>query len=146
MVLADGSYTYTHVTLDPSTLRPRPKSPGINLPASVVIDAKEFSEVIKSMAVIGDKIRMGIKGSALEISTEGDTDKLVKEIKCQEGHANVVEAKSLYSIDYLKDVAKAMKDAANITVHMNDNHPVRFDFEIEGMECSYMIAPRIEAD
>jgi len=42
-------------------------------------------------------------------------------------------------------IAKAFKDAGDITVHMNSDHSVRFDFKIMGMECSYLIAPRIEA-
>ncbi len=46
----------------------------------------------------------------------------------------------------MRDIAKAMKDAGTITVYVGQDHPIRFDFEIEDIEGSFMIAPRLEAD
>lgn len=146
IVFSDGKYTYTHTPLDPSTLRKRAGGPSLTLPASVVIDAKEYNETIKAMGVIGDKVKFTIKGTTLELSTEGDTDLIQKELESQDGTLNAATASSLFSLDYLKETARAMRDAGKITVHAGQDHPVRFDFEIDGIECSYVIAPRIEGD
>ena len=146
IVFSDGKYTYTHVPLDPTTVRKRPNPPTINLPASVVIDAKEYNETIKAMGIIGDKVRVTIRGKTLELSTEGDTDLIQKEIESQDNKENTGVVSSLFSLDYLKETAKAMKDAGTLTIHAAQDHPIRFDFDIDGMEASFIIAPRIEAD
>jgi proliferating cell nuclear antigen len=142
----DGSYRYTITPLDTSTIRKWPNTPDLGLPGSITIDAKEYNEAVKAMAIVGDKVRLAIKGSILELLTEGDTDHLVKEIEGQDVEGAAAMPVSLFSIDYLRDTAKALKDAGTIRVHMNKDHPVRFDFEVEGMECSYLVAPRIEVD
>jgi len=146
IVFSDGLYTYTHVPLDPTTIRKRPTCPTMMLPASVVIDAKEYNDTIKAIGVIGDKVRVSIKGTTLELSVEGDTDLIRKEIESKDGKENAVAVASLFSLDYLKETAKAMRDSGTITIHTGKDHPVRFDFDLDGMEASFMIAPRIEAD
>jgi proliferating cell nuclear antigen len=145
--ITDGKYTYTHTPLDANTVRKRPNPPNISLPSSVIIDAKEYHEVVKAMAVIGDKVRLEVDGERFELRTEGDTDALRKEIPTKpQDKKNGAAIASLFSIDYLKNVAKGMKDAGTITVHLGNEHPVRFDFEIDGIEASFLVAPRIEAD
>jgi len=152
IVFADGRYTYTHVPLDPRVVRKRPNPPNITLPATVVIDSKEFHESIKAMSVIGDKVRFTAKGvGLLTLDSEGDTDRLVKEIQCKDGSKNSAEGgtgtvASLFSLDYMRDIAKVMKEAGTINVYVGHEHPIRFDFDLDGMECSYMLAPRIEQE
>jgi proliferating cell nuclear antigen len=147
VLITDGLFTYTMTPLDPSTVRKAPTSPSLtSLPGSVTVPGKDLHEVINSMGKIGDKVRLTMKGIALEISTEGDTDKLVRELQSSDGKggSNGI-ATALFSIEYLADIGKVLKGADTVAVHMANDHPVRFDFEIEGMECSYLVAPRIEA-
>jgi len=147
LIFSDGRYTYTLTPLDPTTVRKRPNVPNIGLPASVVLDAKEYQETIKAMGVIGDKIKFEVDGERFTLSAEGDTDKLRKELTGQpQDKKNGPAVSSLFSLDYLKDTARAMKDASTITLHLGQDHPCRFDFELEGIEASFLIAPRIEQE
>lgn len=126
-----------------------PDSPGFQLPCSLSIEGKEFAEAIKALASIGDKVRFSIKGAMLELSTEGDIDLLKKEItgKLPDGKKNEIEAVSLFSLDYMREITKGgMKGAETITISLGVDHPVRFDFEVEGIEASYVLAPRIEQE
>lgn len=145
--ISDGKYTYTHAPLDVTTVRKRPNPPNIALPATIEIAAKEFQEAIKAMGVIADKARLTTDKAGLAIDSEGDTDKLHKVVeatgKCQ---VPEVSASSIFSLDYLTDIAKAMKDAGTLTVCVGIDHPVRFDFTLENIEASYLLAPRIERD
>lgn len=144
IIFADGSCTYTHIPLDPSTVRKRPTLPNISLPATIVIDAKEYHETIKTVGKIGDKARYTITGNILEIKSEGDTDEVRKTLHSAGGDGSYKgTAASLFSLDYLKDTAKAMKDAGKITVSLGQDHPVRFDFDYETIEASFILAPRI---
>jgi proliferating cell nuclear antigen len=145
--ISDSAYTYTHVPLDPNTVRKRPNIPGINLPAVVVIDPAELTEVIRAMAVISDKVRFTAGKDGLELAAEGDTDKLRKALTVKDPAASRPPEKpvsSLFSLDYLKDISRAMKDAGSISVCVGQDHPIRFDFAIAGITASYMVAPRIE--
>lgn len=144
ITFTDGSYTLTHTPLDPNTCRKRPNPPGLNLPASLTVDAPEFAETIAALAKIGDKVLFEAKEGGLELSTEGDTDKLRKMIPA-EGKAGTGNA-SLFSIDYLKDISRAMREAGRITVCLGKDHPVRFDFDIDGIEAAFLLAPRIDQE
>ena len=145
--VSDSSYTYTHTPLDPNTVRKRPNIPIINLPATVVINPAELAEVIKAMAVIGDKARFTVGRDGLELAAEGDTDKLRKTLEKKDGSTHPEQpVSSLFSLDYMKDIPRAMKGAATVSVHAGQDHPIRFDFEIEGIEASYLVAPRIEQE
>jgi proliferating cell nuclear antigen len=147
--LTDGKYTYTHVLLDINTIKKRPNMPGITLPAAVEVDAAEYAEAIKAMGVVGDKVclRAIHDHAVLELSAEGDTDHLRKELNVPVPNQSKKDSvRSLFSIDYLRDTAKAMRGAGKIMVHLGENHPVRFDFDLGGMECSFLIAPRIEEE
>jgi len=147
--ITDGRYTYLHTPLDANTVRKRPTMPLLTLPAAVKIEAKEIQEAIKALSVIGDKARFtcSIKGG-LALDADGDTDHLNKVLTALDGSKFPDEAvSSLFSLDYLRDMTKAMKESGTITVSSGHNHPVRFDFEpLEGFECSYLVAPRIEQE
>ena len=148
--ISDGGYNYKITPLDTNTIRKQPNIPGFQLPCSLSIEGKEFAEAIKALASIGDKVRFSIKGAMLELSTEGDTDTLRKEITgtMPDGKKNETEAVSLFSLDYMREITKGggMKGAETITISLGVDHPVRFDFEVEGIEASYVLAPRIETD
>ena len=144
ITLTDGSYNYVHVPLDPTTVRKRPNLPNVKLPASVIIAAKEYYETIRTLGVIGDKGRYTITGNSLEIKSEGDTDEVRRTLPGMTDRSNKNPASSSFSLDYLKDTAKAMKDAGKITVSLGKDHPVRFDFDYETIEASFILAPRIE--
>ena len=147
--VSDGRYTYLHVPLDVNTVRKRPTIPFLNLPSGVKVEAKEIQEAIKAMGVVGDKARItsSIKGG-LALDADGDTDHLNKVLTALDGSKFPAEpVSSLFSLDYLTDMTKVMKESGTIIVSTGQNHPVRFDFEpLEGFECSYLVAPRIEQE
>jgi len=147
--ITDGRYTYLHVPLDVSTVRKRPTIPFLSLPSGVKVEAKEIQEAIKALGVIADKARFtsSIKGG-LALDADGDTDHLSKVLTALDGSKFPAEpVSSLFSLDYLSDMTKAMKESGTITVSTGQNHPVRFDFEpLDGFECSYLVAPRIEQE
>jgi proliferating cell nuclear antigen len=151
ITMSDGGYDYKLTPLDPNTIRKQPNVPTFNLPNALTVDGKEFAEAIKALAVIGDKARLTIRGATLELSTEGDTDFLKKEIPGEPmtGKKNETAAASLFSLDYLREITKGasgMKGAEKIAISLGIDHPVRFDFDIGELSGSYVIAPRIETD
>ncbi|MGA9086533.1 MAG: hypothetical protein WB284_07470, partial [Methanoregula sp.] len=57
-----------------------------------------------------------------------------------------VPAQALYSIDYLKDIAKALA-GASVTVQFDTDFPITLSAELaHGLSVKYLLAPRIEAE
>ena len=57
-------------------------------------------------------------------------------------------ADSLFSLDYLKDMNKAIPSDAEVTIELGEEFPVKLHYQIaEGMgNITYMLAPRIQSD
>jgi len=149
--LAFQSYQYSLTLLDPNTIRKDPNAPTLELPGQVVLDGAKLTNAIKAAAVVSDKIALGIDPEArvFFMEAEGDTDNIRLELGEAELHSlTEVKARSLFSLDYLKDMAKTMGRAERIEISIGVDHPVRFTFEIAGGagKVIYLLAPRIEAD
>ena len=142
--LAFQSYQYSLTLLDETTIRKDPNAPTLELPGKV-------TNAIKAAAVVSDKIALGIDPEArvFFMEAEGDTDNIRLELGPDDVELLAdVKARSLFSLDYLKDMAKTMSRASQIEIGIGIDHPVRFTFEIAGGKARviYLLAPRIEAD
>ncbi|HOX36266.1 MAG TPA: DNA polymerase sliding clamp [Methanoregulaceae archaeon] len=144
--MSDGKYNYGNALLDVNTIRKDPNPPNIALPAVLEVPAGELHEVIRAMSLINDKVTISAKGGTLKFETEGDTDHLKKEIEGRAVKDTSEWFTSLFSLDYLKDLAKVLKSASgDITVSVGTDHPIRFACTVEGIAVEYLLAPRIDA-
>ena len=144
-------YHYSITLLDSNTIKKDPNAPGIQLPGQVTISGSELYNVIKSASIVSDKIWFAIEPENKEFAlyAEGDSDNIRRAFSAGEVIASNWEpAKSLFSIDYLKDMGKVMSHAEKVTIDLGVDHPVKFSFEIAGGngQVEYLLAPRIEAD
>lgn len=149
--LAFQSYQYSLTLLDPNTIRKDPNAPTLELPGKVVLKGDTLTNAIKAAAVVSDKIALGIDPEArvFFMEAEGDTDNIRLELGPDDVESIAeVRARSLFSLDYLKDMAKSMSRAGLVEIGIGIDHPVRFTFEIAGGKgrVIYLLAPRIEAD
>jgi proliferating cell nuclear antigen len=144
-------YRYSITLLDVNTIRKDPNPPTIELPGKVVLTGEALNSAIKAAAVVSDKIALGIDPSSqtFYMSAEGDTDHIRLELGKDEVRSlKAVQARSLFSLDYLKDMGKVMGRAEEVEVYLGVDHPVRFSFPIAAGKgrVEYLLAPRIEAD
>jgi proliferating cell nuclear antigen len=151
MQLSVHGYQYSITLLDTNTIRKDPNPPTINLPGKLTISGDNLNNAIKAAAVISDKIAIGInpKDETFYMIAEGDTDNIRREFgKDELKSLTPNEARSLFSLDYLKDMGKVMSRAAEVEIFLGLDHPVRFSFDIANGNghVEYLLAPRIEAD
>jgi proliferating cell nuclear antigen len=143
-------YHYSITLLDTNTIRKDPNPPTINLPGKIVIAGEDFNNAMKAAAIISDKIALGInpKDQVFYLLAEGDTDHIRREFSRDELKSiTPSEARSLFSLDYLRDMGKVMGKATEVEIHLGIDHPVRFSFDIANGNghVEYLLAPRIEA-
>jgi proliferating cell nuclear antigen len=144
-----GGIAYTLSLLDPSTIRAEPRIPQLELPAEVALNGKELLRAIKAAEKISDHISLGVDGEKFFMEAEGDTDRMRQEM----GREDLINIKpgstrSLFSLDYLSDIAKPASKANEVTLQLGNDFPVKIGFSIAGGngKISYLLAPRIEAD
>lgn len=151
MQVSFQGYRYSLTLLDENTIRKDPNPPTIELPGKVALSGTEMNSAIKAAAVVSDKIALGIdpQNQVFFMAAEGDTDHIRREFgKGEINFITMVEARSLFSLDYLKDMGKVMSRSEEVEIHIGIDHPVKFSFNIANGNghVEYLLAPRIEAD
>jgi proliferating cell nuclear antigen len=143
--------SYTLALIDPDSIRQEPDIPDLDLPARIVVEGNQLDRGITAADMVSDHIRLRVDDAAeaFFIQAEGDTDDV--DFEMDRGDLidlTVGPADSLFSLDYLKDMNKAIPGDAEVTVELGEEFPVKLHYELaEGLgNVTYMLAPRIQSD
>jgi proliferating cell nuclear antigen len=148
---ADSRLSYTLALIDPDSIRKEPDIPDLDLPASIVLEGQQLDRGIKAADMVSDHISLRVDedDETFHIEAEGDTD----DVDLTLTRADLISlsagpASSLFSLDYLKDMNKAIPKDAEVTVELGEEFPVKLHYQIaEGQgQITYMLAPRIQSD
>jgi len=142
---------YTLALIDPDSIRQEPDIPDLDLPAEVVLEGRDVNRSVTAADMVSDHIALGVDESAetFYVNAEGDTDDVHLELAA----GDVIDlqpgaAHSLFSLDYLKDMNKAIPGDAEVTLALGEEFPVKIYFSFaEGQgQVTYMLAPRIQSE
>lgn len=148
LVVEVGTLSYSLALIDPETVRKEPDLPDISPPAEATLSGAQLDHGITAADMVADHLRLRVpeKRNSLRIEAEGDTDDVTVEL----GSEDLIsfspgEADSLYSLDYLKEMSRAIPGDALVTVEMGTEFLVRLAYEAAeaGPRVSYRLAPRI---
>ncbi|MDY6775220.1 MAG: DNA polymerase sliding clamp [Halobacteria archaeon] len=138
---------YTLSLIDADAVRQEPNVPDLDLSCEVRIAGNEIKRGVKAAGMVSDHMEFGVEGGDFFMHAEGDTDDVrvdlsKDEIIGIEGE----EARSLFSLDYLDDMSKAIPNDAEVRMEIGVDYPVKMHFEIADGEghVTYLLAPRIE--
>jgi proliferating cell nuclear antigen len=144
-----GGLSYTLSLLDPTTIRAEPRVPQLELPVKVVMNGTGLRHAVKAAEKISNHILMGVSGDTFFMEAKGDTD----QVRLEMGRDQLIdlksgEASSLFSLNYLTDMAKLTNKVNEVSLSLGRDFPVIIDFEIANGagRISYLLAPRIESD
>ena len=143
--------SYTLALIDPDSIRDEPDIPDLDLPGEIVPEGAQLDRGIKAADMVSDYIRLRIDegDETFIIEAEGDTDD-VDFVLSREDLIDITvgPADSLLSLDYLKDMNRAIPNDAEVTVELGDDFPVKFHYDFaEGLgHVTFMLAPRIQSD
>jgi len=144
-----GGIKYSVALIDPSAIRKEPKIPELELPAKVVLDAGELKKAIQAADKVGDQVIFRTDETGFYIEAEGDIDKITFHM----GEMELIEfnrepARSMFSLEYLKDFVKVASTGDIATIYLGDNYPLRLILELADgrLKVEYLLAPRIEPE
>ncbi|MFB6105225.1 MAG: DNA polymerase sliding clamp [Halobacteriaceae archaeon] len=142
---------YTAALIDPDSIRQEPDIPDLDLTATVVVEGRDIDRAVRAADMVSDHIALGIDEDDphFYVDAEGDTDDVHLELDAEDLiDLTPGPAHSLFSLDYLKDMNKAIANDAEVTVELGEEFPVKLHFDVaEGQgSVTYMLAPRIQSD
>jgi len=142
---------YTAALIDPDSIRQEPDIPDLDLTATVVVEGRDIDRSVRAADMVSDHIALGIDEDDphFYVDAEGDTDDVHLELD-EDDLIDLTPgaAHSLFSLDYLKDMNKAIPNDAEVTVELGEEFPVKLHFDVADGQGSvtYMLAPRIQSD
>jgi hypothetical protein len=130
-------------TLDKRTVRKEPNPPLIMLPIRIDLESQDLLNAVAACAIRSDIVRIAVdKEGVFTVASRGDTDH--HKIEIATGAAGM--GASIYSIEYLKDIAKCMIGSKCI-LHFQSDHPLEIRSDLGGdVLVKYLLAPRIPTD
>ncbi len=143
--------SYTLALIDPDSIRQEPDIPDLDLSAEIVVEGAQLGRGITAADMVSDHIRLRVDpdDEAFLVEAQGDTDDVDLELSREDLiDLKAGGADSLFSLDYLKDMNKAIASDAEVTVELGEEFPVKLHYGFaEGLgNVTYMLAPRIQSD
>jgi proliferating cell nuclear antigen len=153
---------YTLALIDPESIREEPDLPDLDLPATIVVEGRDIDRAVTAADMVSDHIELGVDAErevfyvAVDVElflagvdAEGDTDDVHLELTPEDLIDLVAgEANSLFSLDYLKDMNRAIPADAEVTLELGEEFPVKLHFDVAEAQgaVTYMLAPRIQSN
>jgi proliferating cell nuclear antigen len=143
--------SYTLALIDPDSIRQEPDIPDLDLASEIVVEGAQINRGITAADMVSDHIRLRVDETdeAFFIEAEGDTDDVDLRLAREDLIALTAgPADSLFSLDYLKDMNKAIPSDAEVTIELGEEFPVKLHYGFaEGLgHVTFMLAPRIQSD
>ncbi|MFT4947429.1 MAG: proliferating cell nuclear antigen [Natronomonas sp.] len=142
---------YTLALIDPESIREEPDLPDLDLSSTIVIEGRDIDRAVTAADMVSDHIELGVDEAdeIFYVKAEGDTDDVHLELDGEDLIDLVAgEASSLFSLDYLQDMNKAIPKDTEVTMELGEEFPVKLHFDIAEGEgaVTYMLAPRIQSN
>jgi proliferating cell nuclear antigen len=140
-----GAYKSKIVTINTSTIKKVPEPPNLNAIGEAIVQGSVLNESIKAATLVHSMLYIVIEENAFYIYAEDLSNEIRRDFSEEEIlMCNYEPCKSLYSIDYLIDMGKIMKDY-EIGIKFGNDFPIIFDFDIfdKNGHITYLLAPRI---
>ena len=126
------------------------REPNIEFNSYVLIRADALKETIKDVKLMSSHVKLQVDQEKFLVDVRGDSGEVkvefekggeeVKEIKTSEG------AKATFPLQYLEDMMKAAPNSEYVKINLETDKPLKLEYNLEGAQIVYYLAPRIETD
>lgn len=148
------------LNIDPDAIREEPELPDLELGWTATMDAQALKDAIEHVNEIGDHVEVAERDGDVELSVlageKDDPDRAGQVTVTDAAERHLDDAtegvSSLFSLDYVLDMAKALVKAKvdAVTIEFGDEFPMRMSFERTNddkdtlYEGEFFVAPRIQ--
>lgn len=147
------------LNIDPESVRKEPELPDLDLPCVTEgLDPRAFDAAISDVARSSDHLTLSSDGDDVVFEAQGkaydddDDPTRATTVRLPDAVVEREDASSKFSLDYLKDMAGALKAAKvdHVRVRWGDEFPIIIEFErtdADGAtmyDGTYLLAPRIQ--
>lgn len=142
LIVTDGSATFGLDTLTVDNMRKPPTEPELgDLPAQFTIDAERLQRAVQRAELVDDNVWISMNSDGgVRVWNATDHDDYEELLLFEK--ATVTAVRSLFSIDYLREIVAEM--SGEVHVHLGQDMAVRMSFMLHDANVTYIQAPRIE--
>lgn len=119
--------------------------PSLEFSSRVELDSQDFVDSVEDCLIVSEACSFIINGDKFVIEAKG-LNSAMAEFSGDEANINAEDCKSRYSLEYLSKFIKGCKLSEKTILNFAANHPLRMDLRDNGMELSFILAPRVETD
>jgi proliferating cell nuclear antigen len=141
---------YTLALIDPDSIRSSPARAdlAVDAPAAVVLDESELDRAVSAADMVSDHLALAVDADAatFHVDAEGDTDDVSLTREADDLlDISPGEARSLFSLDYLRDVAREIPSGTDVTLELGTEEPLVLSYGFaDGVgSVEYLVSPRI---
>ncbi|MFP8956020.1 DNA polymerase sliding clamp [Natrialbaceae archaeon A-CW3] len=143
---------YTLALVDPSTIRSPPENSreAFELEGLVVADSSTFDRSVRAAAMVSTHLEFDLDKAdeRFAVLAEGDTDDVSLTLSADDLiDLTPAEARSIFSVDYLTAINRAMPAGVDVSLEVGTEQPVSIQYEFaDGAGAvEYLVAPRLTA-
>jgi len=141
---------YTLALVDPDSIRSAPTRADLayDAPAEVVLAESGLDRAVSAADMVSDHLALAVdpERETFHADAEGDTD----DVSLTRGADELVdlspgEARSLFSLDYLRDVTREVPSETDVTLELGSEEPLvlSYAFAAGAGSVEYFVSPRI---
>lgn len=119
--------------------------PNLEFSSAVEINSADLIDSVEDCAVVADACSFRINEGKFIIEAKG-LNSARSVFSGDEAKIEAENCKSRYSLEYLSKFIKASKLSDKTTLKFAEDHPLRMDVRSNGMEISFILAPRVETE
>ncbi len=124
--------------------------PKIEFDAAIELNASVLQDALKDAELISTHVTVGVNEKEFFLKTKssrGTLDNVTAKNSKNVSKFDVKkQCKSMFPLDYLRDMFKNASSDSNVLIELGENAPVRISYSIGSANLSYFLAPRIEND
>jgi len=119
------------------------KMPDWQFNANIKINSVDLVASIEDCAIVSDACSFITEEGKFIIESKG-LNSARSEFSGDEAEIEAENCKARFSLEYLQKFMKAAKMSDKINIHFSQDHPLKMEIRSEGMELSFVLAPRTE--
>ena len=119
--------------------------PSLDFSSKIEMNSSDLIDSIEDCSIVADACSFIIREGKFIIEAKG-INSAFAEFSSDEVKIEAENCKSRYSLEYLSKFIKGAKLSEKASIKFANEHPLRMDFKTEGIELSFILAPRAETD